>query len=129
MVDQLENTMKSWESLTELEQTACIYWDMYKSAHGIRPRHVDTSAWTMAEYEQEFQNLEQVIARNEQIRLEDEARACHDFEIRVQSLMSSGARTREMAIQWIHQAEDSDGDDEYLCFLVGLPYGYFRQAA
>jgi hypothetical protein len=129
MVNQLENTMKSWESMTDLEQAACTYWDMYKSAHGFRPRHVDTSSWTMADYEQEFQNLEQVFARNEQIRLEDEARACHDFEIRIQGLLSSGARSREMAIQWIHQAEDSDGDDEYLCFLVGLPYGYFRRAA
>lgn len=121
--------MKSWESMTDLEQTACIFWDAYKSAHGIRPRHIDTSSWTMADYEQELEALSRVIKANEQIRLEEEARACHDFEIRIQSLMSVGARTREMAIQWIHQAEDSDGDDEYLCFLVGLPYGYFRRAA
>jgi hypothetical protein len=32
-----------------------------------------------------------------------------------------------MALRWIHEAEGSDGDEEYLCFLVGLPYGYFRQ--
>ena len=43
--------------------------------------------------------------------------------------MLSGARTREQALRWIHEAEGTQGDDEYLCFTVGLPYGYFRKAA
>jgi hypothetical protein len=30
-------------------------------------------------------------------------------------------------MRWIHEAEGSNGDDEYLCYLVGLPYGYFRK--
>jgi hypothetical protein len=37
----------------------------------------------------------------------------------------SGAKDREMAMRWIHEAEGSNGDDEYLCFLLGLPYRYF----
>jgi hypothetical protein len=47
--------------------------------------------------------------------------------MRVQGLMMSGAKSYEMALRWIHEAEGSDGDEEYLCFLVGLPYGYFRK--
>jgi len=31
-----------------------------------------------------------------------------------------------MALRWIHEAEGSNGDEEYLCHLIGLPYGYFR---
>jgi hypothetical protein len=37
-----------------------------------------------------------------------------------------GAVDREMAMRWIHEAEGSQGDNEYLCFLNGLPYGYFN---
>jgi hypothetical protein len=71
---------KTWGEMTVLEQYACTYWDMYKDAYGVRPRGIDTSAWT-----------------------------------------------REMALRWIHEAEGSNGDDEYLCYLIGLPYGYFRR--
>jgi hypothetical protein len=49
--------------------------------------------------------------------------------MRMQNLLMSGAKTREMALRWVHEAEGSNGDDEYLCFLVGLPYGYFKLAA
>jgi hypothetical protein len=59
--------------------------------------------------------------------LASEERAAHDFEMRMLSLLQSGAKDREMALRWVHEAEGSDGDDEYLCFLVGLPYGYFRK--
>ena len=36
----------TWEELTELEQAQATFWDMYKDAHGFRPRHIDTSSWT-----------------------------------------------------------------------------------
>jgi len=31
-----------------------------------------------------------------------------------------------MALRWIHEAEGSNGDDEFLCYLMGLPYRYFK---
>jgi hypothetical protein len=31
-----------------------------------------------------------------------------------------------MAIRWIAEAEDAGSDMEYLCFLVGVPYGYIK---
>ena len=120
---------KTWEEMSELEQAQCMFWDMYKYAHGFRPRGIDTSAWTMADFEKEFEYLQKTIEDNEMIRKHDEERAAHDFELRLQNLLMSGARDREMALRWIHEAEGSDGDDEYLCYLVGLPYGYFRKAA
>jgi len=43
------------------------------------------------------------------------------------SLLQTGAKNRAMALRWIHEAEGSNGDDEYLCFLLGLSYGYFRK--
>lgn len=121
------NEFKSWEDMSELEQLACEYWDYYKSAYGYRPRHVDTSAWTVEDYQREFAELSQVCAQNEQQRLADEARAAHDVEIRIQTLLSSGAKNREMAIRWLDESLDAGGDREYLCFLLNVRYGYFTQ--
>jgi hypothetical protein len=122
-----EFTFKSWEEYTPLEQAAMTYWDMYKDAHGFRPRHVDTSGWTMEQFEAEFKELEQVIEREHILRLEREASASHEFEMRMQDLLRSGAKDRAMALRWVHEAEETNGDDEYLCYTVGLPYGYFRE--
>ncbi len=118
---------KTWEEMTVLEQYACTYWDMYKDAYGVRPRGIDTSAWTEADFEREFFQLSVTIAEEDRIRKESEERAQHDFEMRILSLQQTGAKTREMALRWIHEAEGSNGDDEYLCYLIGLPYGYFSK--
>jgi hypothetical protein len=118
---------KSWEEMSDLEQAQCTYWDMYKDAYGVRPRGVDTSTWTLADFDAEFQTLGRAIQQEEIARKESEARASHDFEMRMQSLMMSGARDRATALRWVHEAEGTDGDDEYLCFTLGLPYRYFVQ--
>ena len=118
---------KSWEEMSVLEQYACTYWDMYKDAYGVRPRGIDTSSWTEEQFEAEFVSLSKTIEANYQEQLIAEEKATIDFEMRVQGLMMSGAKDYEMALRWIHEAEGSDGDEEYLCFLVGLPYGYFRK--
>ena len=118
---------KTWEEMTVLEQYAGTYWDMYKDAYGVRPRGIDTTAWTEAEFEAEFVSLSKVIEQENIVRKEAEEKASIDFEMRVQGLMMSGAKDFEMALRWIHEAEGSNGDDEFLCYLVGLPYGYFRK--
>jgi hypothetical protein len=123
------NEFKSWEEMSTLEQYACQYWDMHKDAYGVRPRCIDTSSWTEADFEAEFVELARVIDRENAIRVEAEEKAMIDFEMRVQSLLVSGAKDYEMALRWIHEAEGSDGDDEFLCYLVGLPYRYFAKAA
>ena len=117
---------KTWEEMTVLEQYACQYWDMYKDAYGVRPRWIDTTQWTEADFEREFVQLSVTIAEEERIRKEAQEKASYDFEMRVQGLLMSGAKDRDMALRWIHEAEGANGDDEYLCFLLGLPYGYFR---
>ena len=116
---------KSWEEMSTLEQYACQYWDMYKDAYGSRPRGIDTSTWTEAEFEAEFVQLSKTIDANYKEQMAQEAVAQHDFEMRMLSLLQTGAKDREMAMRWIHEAEGSNGDDEYLCFLLGLPYRYF----
>jgi hypothetical protein len=121
-----EYTYKSWEEYTPLEQAAMTYWDMYKDAHGVRPRGTDTSSWTLEKFEAEMEYLQQVIERNDLQRRVDEDTAIHAFEARIEKIIALGAKDRAMAIRWIHEAEGSDGDDEYLCYRVGVPYGYIK---
>ena len=117
----------TWEEMSTLEQMASQYWDMYKDAHGIRPRGIDTSSWTEADFNKEFEELNLISELNSRQRREDEQTAARKFESRVKELMEIGAKDREMAMRWIHEAEGSNGDDEFLCYLVGLSYGYFRK--
>ena len=119
---------KSWEQMTTLEQYACIHWDMYKDAFGIRPRGINTSSWTEADYVAEFKQLEEIIQREDVARKAAEARAIVEFEDRVLNLMHTGTN-RERVIAWLMDAEGANGDFEYFCFTQGLPYGYFRKAA
>jgi hypothetical protein len=70
--------------------------------------------------------LQQVIERNDLQRRVDEDTAIHAFEARIEKIIALGAKDRAMAIRWIHEAEGSDGDDEYLCYRVGVPYGYIK---
>jgi hypothetical protein len=118
---------KSWEEMTVLEQMACQYWDMYKDAHGIRPRGIDTSSWTEADFMKEFDYLGQLITQQEEARVEAEHMAIVKFEQRVLKLLVLGASDRATAVRWIHKAEGTSGDDEYLCWTLGLSYGYFRK--
>jgi len=60
-------------------------------------------------------------------RREMEAEAAERVEKAIRTLMRSGARDRVTAIRWLHDAHDTQGDDEYLCFQLGLPYGYFKE--
>jgi hypothetical protein len=119
----------SWEDMTTLEQYACTYWDMYKDAFGIRPRGIDTSSWTEADYLAEFKQLGEIIDREEIARKAAEAINLEKFERRVAELISIGAKNMDMAMRWIHEAEGTNGDNDYLAWTLGLPYQYFRKAA
>ena len=120
------NELKSWDELSRKEQLEGIYWDMYKEAHGFRPRHIRLDLCTEAEMEADLDRLHAIIVDNELLRKAAEEKAAHAFEMRILSILACGAKDREMALRWVHEAEGSNGDDEFLCYLVGLPYGYFR---
>lgn len=125
--EQTMNEFKSWEEMSTVEQYACQYWDMYKDAYGVRPRGIDTSGWTEADFEAEFKVLGEVIEREEIARRAAEAEAVTKFELHVVNTMCMGARDRETALRWIMDASDAGGDWEYFCYLNGLPYGYFNK--
>jgi len=119
----------TWEQMSDLEQAQCIYWDMYKDAHGVRPRGIDTSTWTLADFQLEFASLQEVIVREEANRQVAEKEAVAKFEQHVTNTICMGARDRETALRWIMDASNANGDWEYLCYDLGLPYHYFRKVA
>jgi hypothetical protein len=118
--------MVSWEEMTNKQQLECIIWDAYKDAYGVRPRHMNLEAMTEEELTKELEFLGKVIDENEKQRRADEAEAIVRFEDRVANLMHPNTN-RERVIAWLMDAEGANGDPEYMCYLCGLPYGYFNK--
>ena len=116
--------MTPWEQMSRKDQLAATHYDFYKSVHGVRPRWMNYDAMTEQELEAEMESLSREADSVFAEEAKQEAEAIVRFEARVSDLISTGAKDRETAIRWIHEAEGSDGDSEYLCFLVGVPYGY-----
>jgi len=121
------NEFKSWEEMSVLEQMACQYWDMYKDAYGVRPRGIDTSTWTEAQFEAEFVQLGKTIEANYKEQLASEAKAIERFEAQVTSFIQSGAKDRATAIRWMMQSMELGENDLYyggslVCYKLGLPY-------
>jgi len=124
----MSNEFKSWEEMSELEQAQCTYSDFHKDAYGFRPRGIDTSTWTLEDFEKEFAVFARVCEQNRIEREAAEAEAIIRFEDRVLNLMHTGTN-RERVIAWLMDAESANGDFEYFCFTQGLPYGYFKEVA
>jgi hypothetical protein len=116
--------MTGFEEMTRAEELHSIFWDMYKDAHGFRPRGVDTSSWSEQDFENEFEYLSAVIAANKKQRDREQTEAAEKFEKRMASLIECGARDRETALRWMHEAAGTGGDNSYLEWTLGLRYGY-----
>jgi hypothetical protein len=121
--------MLSWNELSRKEQLAATHYDFYKDVHGVRPRWMNYDEMTEAQLEAELDQLSkeaEVQAKAEAIA---HAKAAEDVEHVILNLQMSGAKSRAMAIKWLHEANNTDGDDDYLCYHLGLPYGYFKECA
>ena len=112
---------------SEKDELGATYWDFYKEVHGIRPRWVNHEEATVEWYRAELESLQREADAQWEEQLVREGEATAVFEKSVESLIASGAGDRATAIRWIHDANDTNYDSEYLCFLMGLPYGYFRK--
>jgi uncharacterized protein with ACT and thioredoxin-like domain len=123
----MSEEFKSWEELTPLEQAACTFWDAYKDAHGFRPRHIDTSAWTLEQFDREMEELCETMKANDIAQKIQETLAVEKFERRIAELIGMGAKDEDMAMRWIHEAEQTNGDNDYLAWSLGLPYRFFAK--
>lgn len=109
-----------------------IVSDLHKDAYGFRPGESFWRNWAVFNPEQKqamWDSLCDTLERETQYERERQERAEHDVEVRIQQLMSAGAKTRAQAVRWLDEAEETNGDIEYLEYKLGLRYGYFRKTA
>lgn len=123
------NEVNTWENLSRKEELESIVSDMYKDARGFRPRWINLSAMTESELETMVNDLQVEIDQAEKSRRADQAAAVVRFSKRIGEVIKAGAKDRETALRWIHEADGSNGDNDYLCYINGLPYGFFKSAA
>jgi hypothetical protein len=108
--------------LTELEELETIYCEMHKDVYGVKARWYKASSVEQAHKDIDALSLSLAI-QMEQDRKSQQS-AIEAFE----ELAASYGGV-ETAKRWQHQAYGTDGDDEYLCYHLGLPYGYFKKVA
>jgi hypothetical protein len=116
----LKETDMSFDTMapmTELEELESLYCEMHKDVHGVKAR------WYHAE---SVEKAREVLAHLEEalkIQLDHDKQAQQLAIAAFQELVKSYGF--ENAKCWQHQAYGTQGDDEFLCYRLGLPYGYF----
>jgi hypothetical protein len=120
------NFATKWDQMSDLEQASAIWWDLYKDVHGVRPRGVDTSNWTLEGFNAQIQALSTALDEQMEEERQNQTLAIQRFESRVQDTVLAGAGNRETAIQWIMRDSGMGDDQEYIEFRFNLPFGYLR---
>jgi hypothetical protein len=120
------NFATKWDQMSDLEQASAIWWDLYKDVHGVRPRGVDTSNWTLEGFNAQINALSTALEEQMEEERQNQTLAIQRFESRVQDTILAGAGNRETAIQWIMRDSGMGEDQEYIEFRFNLPFGYLR---
>ena len=120
------NFATKWDQMSDLEQASAIWWDLYKDVHGVRPRGVDTSNWTLEGFNAQINALSTALDEQMEEERQNQTLAIQRFESRVQDTILAGAGNRETAVQWIMRDSGMGEDQEYIEFRFNLPFGYLR---
>jgi hypothetical protein len=108
-----------------------IVSDLHKDAYGFRPGQSFSEYWNASDDDRKqriWDDLLDALRREMEYQRQREAEAVHDFNVHLRSLLDAGAKDFEMALRWMHDAHDTNGDDEYLEYKLGLPYGHIAKA-
>ena len=109
------------------EETINYIWDVYKSIHGIRPRHVKFSEMD----DEQLQQLAEILANELKINMEvtdrETAEAEAKFEAMIQDITECGGIggspiNRSTALRWIADERRTAQDIEQLLWEHGLIY-------
>ena len=115
------NEMTTAERIQDLKD---LYCDSYKDVHGIKARWVYEQDLTVEELEAMMDRLEREYTF---VRAEEaEREAANEVKAReqIQALLKHGAKDVAMAIRWIHEAYDTNGDNSFLDYELGTRYGF-----
>jgi hypothetical protein len=121
--------IRTWEEMSVVEQLQSEYWDFYKSVHGIRPRHlIGSENWNSEEWLTEaMKSLSKEAEVIWAAEAEDEKKNVETFEASVQKLMKEMNKDRTTILRWMMNGSDCNGDWDYYCYQLGIPYGYFKE--
>ncbi len=110
-----------------LEDARNIYSDYHKEAYGFRPRG-DISHMSLADFEEDFNSFDSIIAAEREYQNECENAAIKAFEAAILNVIAAGAGDRSSAIRWMRDArgEWARTDRQYFEYTCGLPYGYLE---
>lgn len=108
-----------------------IVSDLYKDTYGFRPKESFWNMWSSVDdggkqlmWDALLEVLDKVITEEDS----REKQAIVDFEKLIARAISYGAKTREVALQWIMESSDCNGDWDHLCWKYGIPYTYFANS-
>ena len=107
-------------TMTELEELESIYCEMHKDVYGVKAR------WYRAESVEKAREDLKVLEAVLEVQMEADRKSQQEAIAAFEELARSYGGV-ETAKRWQHQAYDTQGDDEYLCYHLGLPYGYFKK--
>lgn len=96
----------------------------------MRPNEGFWERWstaTDAEKQEEWDWLVQVVQQNIEADKIDQENAINFLEERIATLIECGARDRAMAIRWLDEAHETNGDYEFLEWNLGVPFNYFTK--
>lgn len=109
------------------EETINYIWDVYKSIHGIRPRHINFSEMD----DEQLQLQAEILAHDLKISMEESdrevAEAEQKFEAMIQDITECGGIggspiNRSTALRWIADDRVHSQDIEHLLWEHGLIY-------
>ena len=111
--------MLEWDQLSEKEQLLTYISDEHKSAYGFRPRG-QYDDWSVEDLRVELDRLN-AYANEVYEEEQKHAEMCADkFDSYVNMTMATGAKTREVALKWILDAEEAHWDMEHFVYNQGF---------
>ena len=111
---------------TELEELMDEYCDFHKDVYGVKARWIYGTKVTV----QEMKGMLARLEREYYVQVEEEkqrtARAEEAARDQIRVLMQYGAKDVAMAIRWMHEAQETYGDNRFLDFDLGCEYGFIE---
>ena len=109
---------------TELEELMDEYCDFHKDVYGVKARWIYNSGVTVAELKKMLASLAQSYYSRAQAEQIQTARNELAARKEIQQFLDLGAKDVAMAIKWMHESRDTEGDNRFLDFELCCSYGF-----
>lgn len=90
------------------DSLSAVVWELYKDAHGLKPRWMDFNAMSIEELSALIAELQVDLERNEAFEVEMEAEAIKELEKAITDVMDICRCDRFRAIEHLIDAENSE---------------------